>query len=363
MRRILTVLAAVFMLVPLAAVPVVAAPGADAELSVLHGIPGATVDVYVDGAETLPDFTFGTLAGPLTLPATTYKVEIMADGDKPGVDVPILAADLALPPGGNVTAVAHLDAGGSPALAAFNNDLSFTNVGQGRVTARHLAKAPAVDITANGGVLFADVENGESGSADVPPATYQVGINVAGGDQVFPAPPATIPVAVGSNSSVIAYAIGDIAGDFTVVPQVISLGSPSGFDNVAVVHGIPGLTVDVYLNGQLAIPGFTPETITSRLQLPAGTYDIALYAAGANPLADKPALSVPGVEVPVGASASVVAHLDAGGTPTATVFLDDFSATADGDARLTVRHTAAAPEVDVVVEGLGAVFTLSLIHI
>ena len=355
-RRIMTVLMAVFLLGSLAALPASANDAPTGELSVLHGIPGVTVDVYVNGDETLPDFTFGTLAGPLMLPADTYKVEIMADGEVPGADTPILAGDVVLPPGGNVTAVANLDAGGTPTISVFNNDTTFTNVGQGRVTAHHLAKAPAVDILAGGAVLFAGVENGESGVAEVPAGNYAVAIAPAGGDQIFPTPPATIPVALPNNTSVIAYAIGDIAGDFTVVPQVISLGAPSGFANVSVVHGIPGLTVDVYLNGNLTIPGFTPETITPRLLLPAGTYDIALYAEGANPLVTEPALVAGGVAVPAGANASVVAFLDTKGAPTAKVFIDDLSLTADGEGRVTVRHTANAPAVDVVVEGVGVLF-------
>lgn len=354
MRRTITVLLAVFMLAALAVAPASAASPGKAELSVLHGIPGAIVDVYVDGDLTIDDFEFTTLAGPLELPAASYKVEIMADGDVPSTDTPILAGTIALPSGGNVTAVANLDASGAPTISVFNNDTTLSNVGQGRVTARHLAKAPAVDILAGGAVLFAGVENGESGAADVPPGTYGVSINLAGtATQVFPAT-GTIPVPVSTNTAVIAYAIGDAGGapgDFTVVPQIITLGAPSGYGNVSVVHGVPGLTVDVYIDGNLTIPSFAPETITPRLLLPAGTYDISIYAEGANPLSDAAAIVAPGVAVPAGADASVVAHLDASGKPTASVFLDDLSATADGEGRVTVRHTAEAPAVDVLANG------------
>jgi len=349
----MTVLVAALLAVPLLALPAAAADG-DAQLSVLHGIPGVTVDVYVNGDEVIPDFTFETLAGPLALPADTYKVDIYVD-DKKGIDPPVLSGEVTLPPGGNVTAVAYLEGDGSGmgdlALTAFNNDTTLTDVGQGRVTARHLANAPAVDILAGGAVLFSDVTNGQSGDADVPPGTYQVSINAAGTPtQVFPAT-GTIPVGVSTNTSVIAYAIGDINGEFTVVPQVISLGAPSGYANVSIVHGVPGVTVDVYLNGNLTVAGFEPETITDRLLLPAGTYDIAIYAEGANPLAEAPVIAAPGVAVPAGADASVVAHYDAAGKLTATVFIDDLSMTDSGEGRLTVRHTAAAPAVDVLAGG------------
>lgn len=43
------------------AAPASAVASGKADLSVLHGIPGLTVDVYVNGALTLDDFTPGTL--------------------------------------------------------------------------------------------------------------------------------------------------------------------------------------------------------------------------------------------------------------------------------------------------------------
>jgi hypothetical protein len=55
--------------------------------------------------------------------------------------------------------------------------------------------------------------------------------------------------------------------------------------------------------------------------------------------------------VPAGANATVVAHLDADGNPVLTPFVNDVSATAAGEARLVVRHTAAAPPVDVRADG------------
>ncbi|MEZ5262707.1 MAG: DUF4397 domain-containing protein [Acidimicrobiales bacterium] len=44
------------------------------KVSVVHGIPGATVDVYVNGALTLEDFASKSVAGPLDLPAGNYAI-------------------------------------------------------------------------------------------------------------------------------------------------------------------------------------------------------------------------------------------------------------------------------------------------
>lgn len=118
---------------------------------------------------------------------------------------------------------------------------------------------------------------------------------------------------------------------------------------VTVVHGIPGVTVDVYVNGDLTLDDFAPDTVTDPLALPPGTYDLAIRAGDADASAD-PILSG-SAEVTAGLNATVVAHLDADGNPTLSVFANDVAPVAAGQARLVVRHTAAAPAVDVRANG------------
>jgi hypothetical protein len=124
---------------------------------------------------------------------------------------------------------------------------------------------------------------------------------------------------------------------------------------VTVIHGVPGLMVDVYVNGDLTLEGFEPDTITDSLSLPAGDYDIEIFAAGADPEAEEPAISG-SASLPAGANASIIAHLSEDGAPMLSVFVNDVSPVDAGNARLVVRHTAAAPAVDVLADGT-AVFT------
>lgn len=123
--------------------------------------------------------------------------------------------------------------------------------------------------------------------------------------------------------------------------------SATGNATVSVLHAVPGLTVDVYADGEELIPDFTPGTLTDPLQLPAGTYDLAVFEAGADPATATPAIELADATVPAGANVTVVAHLGETGTPTLTPFVNDVSALDAGEARLAVRHTAAAPAVDV----------------
>ena len=123
---------------------------------------------------------------------------------------------------------------------------------------------------------------------------------------------------------------------------------------VTVVHGVPDLAVDVYVNGDLTLEDFQFETVTDPLDLPAGEYQIEVRAAG-EPADSAPAISG-SATVADDTNASIVAHLDESGSPTLSVFVNDTATIQAGDARLTVRHTAAAPAVDVLADG-SALFT------
>lgn len=129
--------------------------------------------------------------------------------------------------------------------------------------------------------------------------------------------------------------------------------------DVTVIHGIPDATVDVYVNGALTLEDFEPTTITDPLELPAGTYDLAIYAADADPAESDPVVAADGVEVPAGINASIIAHLTADGEPGLAVFVNDTSTIDHLDARVAVRHTAAAPAVDVYVDGSAAITDLA----
>lgn len=144
-----------------------------------------------------------------------------------------------------------------------------------------------------------------------------------------------------------------VVAAFFAAAVVASGGAPANADSheatVSVLHAVPDLTVDVYVDGEEFIPGFEPGTLTDPQSLPAGTYDIAIFAEGEGPDGD-PAIEANGVEVPGGANATIVAHLSEEGDPTATAFVNDTSELAAGEARVTARHTAAAPSVDVRVD-------------
>lgn len=127
---------------------------------------------------------------------------------------------------------------------------------------------------------------------------------------------------------------------------------------VYVVHGIPGVTVDVYASpagapipAAATIPGFQPKQVVG-VTVGAAAYDIRIYAAGANPQTSTPVIEVLGAVVPDNVELSIVAHLSGTGAPTASIYRNDNSPVAQGWARVSVRHTAEAPAVALTAGGV-----------
>ncbi|HYN29338.1 MAG TPA: DUF4397 domain-containing protein [Dermatophilaceae bacterium] len=180
----------------------------DAQVSILHGVPGATVDVYANGDEILKDFKPGTLTDPLTLPAGDYDLKVTAAGAGANGAAIMEANDVAVPAGANATVVAHLTADGKPQLTPFVNDTSKVKAGEGRLTVRHVAAAPAVDVRANGEVAFSDLTNPNEAKADLATGTISADVVLAGTDTVAIGP-ADVNVKEGANT--IVYAWGSAA--------------------------------------------------------------------------------------------------------------------------------------------------------
>ena len=251
-------LAAAIALAPVAlTVTATSASAAEnATVTVVHGIPGVNVDVYVNDKLTLPNFKPGTVTDPLSLPDGMYTIDIKAAGSPASSADVIGPLETGFSGGRNYTVAAHLGNDGKPTANIYDNDISAVADGKGRVTVVHMAQAPTVAITANGATLIPSLSNPDKAGADVPAATYKVGV-VAGGKTVFST---DLPVEAGMNT--IVYAYGTYPKTFAVAVQKISLtGMPSG-----VPAGEAGLAKD-------------------SSPLPYGLIAVAVLAAGAVVLA------------------------------------------------------------------------------
>ena len=192
------------------------ASAADASLNVVHGIPGVDVEVCVNGAVAIPGFNPGEVVTGVPLPAGTYDVKIVAAGNTCD-DEGILEADgVELARGKNYTAIAHLTADGSPTLGLFKNNVKALKSDTARLTVRHTAAAPAVDVWANGAVLLEDVRNGASATMKVPMGVYAAWVSLPG-DYAPVIGPAVLDLQEGTAYQVYAWGNGTSGYDFAVV--------------------------------------------------------------------------------------------------------------------------------------------------
>ncbi len=186
-----------------------------AGVQVLHGIPGAEVDVYVDGAALAPGFTLGTIAGPADLAPGSYEVDIYAASDAAPADAanrtddPLISETLSV--GDDpTTVVAHLDGEGNPVISAFTEDFGDLAPATGRVELRHLAAAPGVSATIDGEALPGLLEPGKTATIELAAGEHTIETATADGT---PVTSATITLADGELASI---SVIGVAADDTV---------------------------------------------------------------------------------------------------------------------------------------------------
>ncbi|WP_155546700.1 DUF4397 domain-containing protein [Amycolatopsis camponoti] len=212
-------------------------------VSVVHGIPGQPVDVYVNGKKTLDNFQPASVAGPLSLAAGSYDVALTKPGE-PVSSALLENKTLAVPGGKNLSLVAHLDTAAKPALTAFVNDTGRTAPGKARVVVRHTAAAPAVDVRAAGKPVFTGLTNPNEVMADLPAGVVNADVTLAGTATVVLGPK-DLDLAAGT--ATIVYAIGSAdAKTLALAAQTIkNLGSaPSSMPT-----GSGGLATDEVAGG------------------------------------------------------------------------------------------------------------------
>ncbi len=237
MRKMTTLLAAivvaVFALPFLIANPASAQDGA--RIHLIHGIPDVDVDVAAGGENVFEGFSFGDTQDLSGLAGATLEgLQVKVAGTD---DVAIDAGDVELPASGNFTIIAHLDAEGTPTLGVFENDVATIEAGEGRLTVRHTAAAPAVDILANGDAAFTNVTNGNGGTVDLAVGTISASVVPTGETEPVVIGPADLPIAEGEH--LLVYAVGSLEGEsLTVLTETIT-GLHSNPDEVNTGNSLP----------------------------------------------------------------------------------------------------------------------------
>lgn len=203
------------------------AQAANAKVTVVHGIPGTPVDVYVNGNRTLQNFQPKQVAGPLDLPPGQYDIALTAPGQPIGSAI-LKVDDANVPDGANISLVAHLDAAGKPKLTPFVNDTSKVAAGKARLIVRHTAAAPGVDVRAGGQPVFRNLTNPNEAKGDIAAATVSADVVLTGTSTVVLGPTS---LNLKEGTATIVYAIGSAdQKTLDVVAQTIAglHSSPGG---------------------------------------------------------------------------------------------------------------------------------------
>lgn len=199
----------------LAVIPATAAlaDGHEAEVVIVHGVPGFTADIAVNGDVAFESVEFDTVV-TANLPEGDYDLEVRAAGDEDAV----LSGSASLEAGMSYSVVAALDADGDPDL------LVFGNASEEGIQVTHAAAFPNVDITPTDVTGLADVASGVTGFAATGAGTFEgLGVAAAGADENAIDLPA---LTVADGEALLVYAIGPDEGDDlpTLATQNISLG-------------------------------------------------------------------------------------------------------------------------------------------
>jgi hypothetical protein len=270
MRPLVRILSAASVAAAVIAVAALPASAADSsKVSILHGVPGLTVDVYANGDKILSNFKPGTLTDPLSLPAGDYDLAVRKAGDPADADPAISADNVAVPGGKNLTVVAHLDADGTPVLTPFVNDTSRVAPGKARITVRHTAAAPAVDVRANESAVFEGLTNPREAKADVDAGTISADVVLAGTTNVAIGP-ADLKLAEGSNTIVYAWGSAEDKNLKLAVQTISGLHSAP--------HGVPSGTGGLVDDG-LPLP-LTAGVLAGLLLATAGAGSLTRARAG-----------------------------------------------------------------------------------
>jgi hypothetical protein len=223
-RRVTLVLLCIGALA-LAGVAVSPGHAADtAEVFVVQGLPGKTLDVSIDGKSVQSGVATAKVAGPFDVEPGSRTVTFADGGDT------VLERTVKVTAGSSKDVVIHLPASESakPTVTEFENDLSSPPQGKATLAVAHTAAVPPADIRVDGKVLFENVANGESLTLVVPAGTYTVDIVPTGKDGPAVLGPLELPVKAGGLDRV--FAVGDPAKKtMNVAVHTIATGS-SGSD-------------------------------------------------------------------------------------------------------------------------------------
>jgi hypothetical protein len=295
----------------------------DARVQVIHNSPNApAVDVYLNNTKILPNVPFRAASGFINAPAGV-EFQVRIKGASPGSDTtnPAFFRRYTLEANKGYYLIANGNLGVPGGNYAANPDgistgFDVTVIGDARETSQNPANvdlrifhgvtdAPTVDIKAQGvGTLVDNAPfRGSSGYLPVPAGNYTVQIAPGSGSPNLLAYKAGLSSLAGSTALVLASGYFNPAANttngnagpgfglwaFTPGGQAIQL--QKAISRVQIVHNSANApAVDIFVNGQKAVPGLAFRNATPFVNLDAGVpVTVAIKGASAGTDTSNPA--------------------------------------------------------------------------
>jgi hypothetical protein len=170
---------------------------------IVHGIPGATASISVDGSVVQAAAAPKSVIGPLQLSPGQHIADFKVGSTT------LVSARFSVSAGESLDVVAHraADKPGTPVITVFRNDLSSVGPGKTRLVVSHVALAEPSDIRVDGKPFLRNVANGESLSLVVPAKEYSLDVvSTATGARTILAP---VKIALQAGTLTRVFAIGN----------------------------------------------------------------------------------------------------------------------------------------------------------
>jgi hypothetical protein len=271
-----------------------AEPPATLKVQVLHGSPDApAVNVLVDGSEVLTGVDYKVGSEQLTLGEGTYTVQV--DGILPGGNATVIGpVDLDLA-GDTIYTIAAVNEVAAIEPVVISQPDTVVSAGSARLFVLHgAAAAPQVDVfvTAPDADLTASAPVGSFsfketiGPAEVAAGDYQIRVTAAGDSSAIVFDSGTITlndsddltITAVPNTNGGAAAISLVALNGAGSLEIRDVTTPT---SLQVIHSSPDApAVDIVVDGGVLVPGLEFPEATGFVEVPGGTYNVAVTVAG-----------------------------------------------------------------------------------
>jgi hypothetical protein len=212
--------------------------GGVGHVAVVQAVPGAAVDVHIDGRSVGTDVTGGQVLGPYEVAPGRHRIDFAASGIDQSVTVNVKADAFH-------DVVLHLQEspGAAASVTTYRTPTSPIAAGKARVLVAHTAAVGAVDVRFDGQAVFTDVTNGEYAEADVPAGRHVVTLLPAGdssGPLLGP-----LDVALAGRTITMTYAMGNADDGMTLVVHSLRLADGGSLMPTTIGTGSAGLAGEV----------------------------------------------------------------------------------------------------------------------